>query len=146
MSKRCRSNLRLIFPRYRDHRGGRGGGPVGFHRAQPGTGRGGQRGGGAGDLVFLARHSLKESNLASSLENLHVSVLGGGGGGGSGSANSNSGGQQQRGGSRGGRGAFVPGRPTQTKKEPLKFDSEYDFDAANEEFAEVSKIGLRNLT
>jgi len=89
----------------RGRRGGRGGGPVGFHRAQPGTGRGGQRGGG-----------------------------GGGGGGG---ANSNSGGQQQRGGGRGGRGAFVPGRPTQTKKEPLKFDSEYDFDAANEEFAEV---------
>ena len=72
-------------------------------------------------------------------------MLGGGGGGGAG-ANSNSGGQQQRGGGRGGRGAFVPGRPTQTKKEPLKFDSEYDFDAANEEFAEVSKKDLHNLT
>ena len=92
---------------FRDHRGGRGGGPIGFHRAPDGVGRGGnrggQRGGGGGG---------------------HPSVRGGGE-------------QQQRGGSRGGRGSFVPGRPTQTKKEPLKFDSEYDFDAANEEFAEV---------
>ncbi len=35
---------------------------------------------------------------------------------------------------RGGSG-FVPGRPTSNKKEPLKFDSEYDFEHANEEFA-----------
>jgi hypothetical protein len=35
------------------------------------------------------------------------------------------------------RGGFVPGRPSQNKKDTLKFDSEYDFDAANEQFAEV---------
>merc|ERR1719305_1514663 len=66
----------------------------------------------------------------------------GGGGGGSGG-----GAQQQRGGGgRGGRGSFVPGRPTQSKKEPLKFDSEYDFDAANEEFKEVlSKLQKTSL-
>ena len=64
----------------------------------------------------------------------------GGGGSGGGGGGSGGGAQQQRGGGgRGGRGSFVPGRPTQTKKEPLKFDSEYDFDAANEEFAEVTR-------
>lgn len=31
---------------------------------------------------------------------------------------------------------FQPGRPTSTKKEPLKFDNDYDFDKANEEFKE----------
>merc|ERR1719188_2407869 len=68
---------------------------------------------------------------------------GGGGGGGGGGER---GPQQQRGGGRGGRGSFVPGRPTQSKKEPLKFDSEYDFDAANEEFKEVlSKLQKTSL-
>lgn len=48
---------------------------------------------------------------------------------------------QQRGGpghpgGRGGRGGFQPGRFNQPK-EKLKFDSEYDFDKANEEFKEV---------
>lgn len=38
----------------------------------------------------------------------------------------------------GGRGGFQPGRPTANpKKEPLKFEGEYDFDKANEEFKEV---------
>merc|ERR1712110_283741 len=38
----------------------------------------------------------------------------------------------------GGRGGFQPGRPTANpKKEPLKFEGEYDFDKANEEFQEV---------
>lgn len=37
----------------------------------------------------------------------------------------------------GGRGGFQPGRPAASKKETLKFDKEYDFMQANEEFAEV---------
>merc|ERR1712038_1532382 len=37
----------------------------------------------------------------------------------------------------GGRGGFQPGRPTGGKKETLKFEGEYDFDKANEEFKEV---------
>lgn len=36
-----------------------------------------------------------------------------------------------------GRGGFQPGRPTTTKKDTLKFEGEYDFDKANEEFKEV---------
>ena len=36
-----------------------------------------------------------------------------------------------------GRGGFQPGRPTGGKKETLKFEGEYDFDKANEEFKEV---------
>lgn len=46
------------------------------------------------------------------------------------------GGGGQGGGSNRG-GGFQPGRPTATKKEPLKFEGEYDFDKANEEFKEV---------
>merc|ERR1719184_117757 len=38
---------------------------------------------------------------------------------------------------RGGRGGFQPGRPSQSKKDTLKFDSEYDFETANEEFKEI---------
>ena len=47
----------------------------------------------------------------------------------------------QRGGGPGGRGrgGFQPGRFNQPK-EKLKFDSEYDFDKANEEFQEVLLI------
>merc|ERR1711944_263808 len=41
-----------------------------------------------------------------------------------------------RGGGRG-RGGFQPGRPSGGKKETLKFEGEYDFDKANEEFKEV---------
>merc|ERR1739844_653877 len=38
----------------------------------------------------------------------------------------------------GGRGGFQPGRPTANpKKEPLKFEGEYDFDKANDEFKEL---------
>merc|ERR1711944_273834 len=37
----------------------------------------------------------------------------------------------------GGRGGFQPGRPTGGKKETLKFEGEYDFDKANEEFKEA---------
>merc|ERR1712001_623940 len=37
----------------------------------------------------------------------------------------------------GGRGGFQPGSPTGGKKETLKFEGEYDFDKANEEFKEV---------
>ena len=44
--------------------------------------------------------------------------------------------QGSRGG-RGGRGGFQPGRPTTVKKDTLKFEGEYDFDKANEEFKEV---------
>merc|ERR1712226_393480 len=39
----------------------------------------------------------------------------------------------------GGRGGFQPGRPTGGKKETLKFEGEYDFDKANEEFKESLK-------
>ena len=44
-----------------------------------------------------------------------------------------------RGGNSGGQGGsgFLPGRPTAGKKETLKFDSEYDFEQANEQFQEV---------
>merc|ERR1711874_940727 len=42
-----------------------------------------------------------------------------------------------RGGTSGGRGGFQAGRPTVGKKETLKFEGEYDFDKANEEFKEV---------
>ena len=31
---------------------------------------------------------------------------------------------------------FQPGRPMSTKKEPLKFDNDYDFEKANEDFKE----------
>lgn len=48
----------------------------------------------------------------------------------------NQGGNQGYRGGRG-RGGFQPGRPTSWKKEPLKFEGEYDFDKANEEFKEV---------
>ena len=44
------------------------------------------------------------------------------------------GGQGGLGGGRDGGSGFVPGRPTSNKKEPLKFDKEYDFEHANEEF------------
>ena len=50
----------------------------------------------------------------------------------------NQGGNQGYRGRGGGRGGFQPGRPTANpKKEPLKFEGEYDFDKANEEFKEV---------
>ena len=47
----------------------------------------------------------------------------------------------------GGRGgSYQPGRPTANpKKEPLKFEAEYDFDKANEEFKEVlDKLQVMN--
>ncbi|TRY61687.1 hypothetical protein TCAL_09094 [Tigriopus californicus] len=47
---------------------------------------------------------------------------------------------------RGSRGGFLPGRLPANKKESLKFEDDYDFEQANEEFAEVlsklQKIGL----
>ena len=49
-------------------------------------------------------------------------------------------------GSRGGRGrgGFQPGRPATVKKDTLKFEGEYDFDKANEEFKEVlEKLQVR---
>jgi len=50
----------------------------------------------------------------------------------------NQGGNQGYRGRGGGRGGFQPGRPTANpKKETLKFEGEYDFDKANEEFKEV---------
>ena len=47
------------------------------------------------------------------------------------------GGYNRNGGGGRGRGGFVPGRPTNAKKDTLKFESEYDFEQANEEFKEV---------
>lgn len=49
------------------------------------------------------------------------------------------GGPNMRGNFRGRHGGQVPGRPTAAKKETLKFDSEYDFEQANEQFEEVLK-------
>lgn len=42
-----------------------------------------------------------------------------------------------RGTRRGSRGGFLPGRLPANKKESLKFEDDYDFEQANEEFAEV---------
>merc|ERR1719427_1172416 len=42
-----------------------------------------------------------------------------------------------RGGHEGSRGGFQPGRPQQLKKETLKFEQDYDFEQANEQFQEV---------
>merc|ERR1719232_775736 len=38
---------------------------------------------------------------------------------------------------RGGRGGFQPGRPTPGKKDTLKFDDDYDFEKANDQFQEI---------
>jgi len=45
--------------------------------------------------------------------------------------------QNFRGGAQASRGGFQPGRPLANKKESLKFDNDYDFEGANQEFAEV---------
>ena len=45
--------------------------------------------------------------------------------------------QNFRGGAQGIRGGFQPGRPHANKKEALKFEKDYDFEEANQEFAEV---------
>jgi len=59
---------------------------------------------------------------------------GGGGGGGINQHPSQGGNQSFRG---RGRGGFQPGRPQPGKKETLKFDNDYDFEQANEQFQEV---------
>jgi len=104
---------------------GRGGnmsnGPAGFHRN--GGGRGGgmmNRGGGGGGFRGGFRG------------HQHQHRGGPGGGGVPGNR------------MLGARG--VPGRPQAANKEPLKFDEEYDFQQANEEFAEVlSKLQKTHL-
>ena len=65
--------------------------------------------------------------------------------GGGGQYGGGRGGSNNRGG--GGRGGhFQPGRPSQSKKDTLKFDSEYDFETANEEFKEIlSKFDVSKL-
>ena len=45
--------------------------------------------------------------------------------------------QNFRGGAQGIRGGFQPGRPHANKKEALKFEKDYDFEEANQEFTEV---------
>lgn len=51
-----------------------------------------------------------------------------------------------RGGPQGMRGGFQPGRPSANKKEPIKFDKDYDFEEANKEFSEVlSKLQASTL-
>ena len=53
--------------------------------------------------------------------------------------------QNFRGGAPGIRGGFQPGRPHANKKESLKFEKDYDFEEANQEFAEVlSKLQVLN--
>ncbi len=59
-------------------------------------------------------------------------------------ANRGEGGAQS---SNAGTAGFQPGRPTSTKKEPLKFDNDYDFEQANEEFKEfLSKFEVGVLS
>jgi len=54
--------------------------------------------------------------------------------------------QNFRGGAQGIRGGFQPGRPHANKKEALKFEKDYDFEEANQEFAEVlSKLQKTSL-
>jgi len=54
--------------------------------------------------------------------------------------------QNFRGGAPGIRGGFQPGRPHANKKESLKFEKDYDFEEANQEFAEVlSKLQKSTL-
>jgi hypothetical protein len=100
---------------------------MGFHRNPRGA-----RGGGAASFSAGGGNSYRG---------------GGGGGGGSGGGGGRDGGVG--GGFRGNRGnasGFVPGRPTAGKKEPLKFDSEYDFEQANEQFQEVlQKLQVRSV-
>jgi len=79
-------------------------------------GRGGHRGGNRGGNAAGGQHQQRGGGQ----------VQAGSYRGGSGSSNN-----------RGGRGGFQPGRPSQSKKDTLKFDSEYDFEQANEEFKEI---------
>jgi len=81
--------------------------PIGFHRG----GRGGPRGGGGGGI--------------SHQQHQHGPQGGQGGN------------QSFRGRGGGGRGSFQPGRPQPGKKETLKFENDYDFEQANEQFQEV---------
>ena len=54
--------------------------------------------------------------------------------------------QNFRGGAQGIRGGFQPGRPHANKKEALKFEKDYDFEEANQEFAEVlSKLQVTRI-
>ena len=54
--------------------------------------------------------------------------------------------QNFRGGAQGIRGGFQPGRPHANKKEALKFEKDYDFEEANQEFAEVlSKLQVTSI-
>ena len=54
--------------------------------------------------------------------------------------------QNFRGGAQGMRGGFQPGRPHANKKEALKFEKDYDFEEANQEFAEVlSKLQVTSI-
>jgi len=87
-------------------------------RGGRGGSRGGPRGGGAGGAPGGGQNQMQGGRGG---------YRGGGGG---------AGGQR-------GRGGFHTGRPqASTKKEPLKFDSEYDFEQANDEFKEMlSKFG-----
>jgi len=63
--------------------------------------------------------------------------------GGRGGGSMRGGGGEMRGGGggmmrgRGGRGGFQPGRPQPGKKETLKFDDDYDFEKANDQFQEI---------
>ena len=54
--------------------------------------------------------------------------------------------QNFRGGPQGMRGGFQPGRPHANKKDALKFEKDYDFEEANQEFAEVlSKLQVGKI-
>eukprot|EP00092_Neocalanus_flemingeri_P020203 GFUD01021877.1.p1 GENE.GFUD01021877.1~~GFUD01021877.1.p1 ORF type:complete len:534 (+),score=118.52 GFUD01021877.1:77-1678(+) len=112
----------------RPHSAGRGGPspgqPIGFHRGGRG-GSGPRGGGGGGGVVHQQQHQ-------------HAPHQGQGGN------------QSYRGRGGGGRGGFQPGRPQPGKKETLKFEADYDFEQANEQFQEVlsqlSKTKIDDVT
>jgi len=84
--------------------------PIGFHRGGRG-GSGARGGGGGGGVGHQQQHQ-------------HAPHQG-------------QGGNQSFRGRGGGRGGFQPGRPQPGKKETLKFENDYDFEQANEQFQEV---------
>ena len=74
------------------------------------------------------------------------SMRGGGGGFGYGQSQVTHGQQGAAVRGRGGRGGFQPGRPQPGKKETLKFEQEFDFEQANEQFKGIiDKLGKTKL-
>lgn len=111
------NNTSPVFDLLKD--GNRTDGRDGNHHSQhTGFSRGGQRGGGR-PSGMSSSHGRPNRGTSGNRGGFH--------------------GGFNRGGNPGNRGrsGFVPGRPSNNKKETLKFESEYDFEQANEEFKEV---------